>query len=130
MRHAALALSLLLAATPAFAADAPAPERKMLLTEPVAGAPDKQVVMVDVTWAPGSALGMHTHPGDEYSTVVAGELKIHAESGEWRTVKTGDSFHNNPGVVHEARNDGTVPARTIQTYVVAKDQPVTAMQKK
>jgi quercetin dioxygenase-like cupin family protein len=131
MRRSGIALALLLSAValPAYAADAPAPERKVLMTEPLTGSPDKQVVLVDVTWPPGSALGWHTHPGDEYATVVAGEFKLRSEGGAWKTYKTGESFHNNAGVVHEAKNDGTVPARTIQTYVVAKDQPVATMKK-
>lgn len=118
------------AAQPAFAADAPAAQPTRLLTEPLTGSPDKQVVMLDVTWPPGSALGPHTHPGDEYGTLISGELMVRNVDGAWRTLKAGESFHNNVGVVHEAKNESNQPARTIQTYVIQAGQPVTTLQKK
>lgn len=133
MRHvlpkllAAVLLSAV--AAPAFAADMPAPDRKVLSTLPLSGAADKQVVLVEVNWPVGSGLGLHTHPGDEYAFVVAGEFKLRGENGEWKTYKTGDTFHNPAGFMHEGKNDGTVPARTLQTYVVAKDQPLATMKK-
>ncbi|MDB5368266.1 MAG: cupin protein [Rhodospirillales bacterium] len=132
MRRSQFALMLLLSAVtlPAYAADAPAPQPTRLLTEPLTGLPDKQVVMVDVTWGPDAALGPHTHPGDEYGTVISGEFTVRTADGAWRTLKAGESFHNNAGVVHEGKNDGKEPARTIQTYVVEAGQPLTTMQKK
>jgi hypothetical protein len=37
----------------------------------------------------------------------------------------GQSYHNEPGVVHEANNKGSVPAKTFNVFVVEKGTPVT-----
>ena len=41
-----------------------------LLKGPVTGDPNKETVMIRVDWPPNVSTGRHTHPGDEYGTVL------------------------------------------------------------
>ena len=47
--------------------DAPAgqPQRNILETHQQSGVPDKQILLGTAQLPPGSAIGFHTHPGDE-----------------------------------------------------------------
>jgi quercetin dioxygenase-like cupin family protein len=112
---------------PVSAQDAPKPiiKQMFLHNEPVSGVPDREAFMALVEFPPGSSTGRHIHPGDEYATVLSGELQLNVQGQPPRLVKAGDSYHNLQGVVHETRNVGTVPARTIATFIVEKGKPLT-----
>src|SRR3954468_23543491 len=75
-----------------------------LLKGPVTGDPNKETVMIRVDWPPNVSTGRHTHPGDEYGTVLEGTLISQDEGGEWKTYNAGESYHKVPG--GRARNEG------------------------
>ncbi len=68
------------------------------------GAPDKVFVMATAEWVPGAATGRHTHPGDEYGTVVDGTVMTRQGEGEWRTVEAGQNYYVPAGIIHETKN--------------------------
>lgn len=111
--------------TVARAQEAPKLKLTPLQKEALTGQPDKEVVTVIVEWPPGSGTGLHTHPGDEYTTVLEGEVVGRKEGGEAKVYSAGQSYHNEPGVVHEATNKGSAPAKTFNVFVVEKGKPVT-----
>ena len=96
-----------------------------LQKEALTGQADKEVLTVIVEWPPGSGTGLHTHPGDEYTTVLEGEVVGRKEGSEAKTYAAGQSYHNEPGVVHEANNKASAPAKTFNVFVVEKGKPVT-----
>ncbi|WP_051380671.1 cupin domain-containing protein [Bradyrhizobium sp. WSM1743] len=96
-----------------------------LQKEPLTGQPNKEVLSLIVERPPGSGTGLHTHPGDEYTTVLEGEVVGRKEGSEAKTYTAGRSYHNEPGVVHEANNKASAPARTFNVFVVEKEKPVT-----
>ncbi|WGD54720.1 cupin domain-containing protein [Bradyrhizobium sp. CB1650] len=103
-----------------------APKLKIipLQKEPLTGQAEKEVISVIVEWPPGSGTGLHTHPGDEYTTVLEGEVVGGKEGAEAKTYTAGQSYHNEPGVVHEATNKGSAPAKTFNVFVVDKGKPL------
>jgi quercetin dioxygenase-like cupin family protein len=115
-------LSLLLSPTHA---QAPGITAKPLLHTSVSGEDAKEAVILSIEFAPGSTTGRHTHPGDEYATVLAGSLELRIDGQEPRRVKAGEAYHNARGIVHETRNVGNLPARTIATFIVDKGKPIT-----
>jgi quercetin dioxygenase-like cupin family protein len=124
---AALALGTMLSVVPhGDAADAPpAPQINVTLhNEPVSGVSDREAFMATIVFPPGATTGRHVHPGDEFATVLEGELQLNVEGQPPRIVKAGDSYHNLQGVVHETKNLGTVPARTVATFVIEKGKPL------
>jgi quercetin dioxygenase-like cupin family protein len=106
-------------------AQAPGITAKPLLHTNVSGDGTKEAVILSIEFAPGSTTGRHTHPGDEYATVLEGSLELRIEGQEPRRVQAGEAYHNARGIVHETRNAGTVPARTIATFIVDKGKPIT-----
>lgn len=94
-----------------------------LLKSSVSGDPNKEAVMISVEWPPNATTGRHTHPGDEYATVLEGELLTRADGGEWRTIGAGQSYHQVAGVVHETKA-GEKPAKSIGVLVVEKGKPL------
>lgn len=73
---------------------------------------------------PGGSTGWHTHPGTETSIVTAGEITlVRGDDCEPETVAAGDAVFIADQVPHLARNDGTVPAEIVVTYLLAPGAP-------
>lgn len=97
---------------------------KSLLRTTVSGDDTKEAVIATVEFAPGGTTGRHTHPGDEYATVLEGTLELRVEGHEPRRVSAGEAYHHAKGVIHETRNVGEVPARVVSTFVIEKGKPI------
>ena len=106
------------------AQEAPKLKATPLQKAPLTGQSDKEVLTIIVEWPPGSGTGLQTHPGDEYTTVLEGEVVGRKEGSEAKTYTAGQSYHNEPGVVHEANNKGSTPAKTFNVFVIEKGKPV------
>ena len=99
---------------------------KPLLRSTVSGDESKESIIRTVEFAAGASTGRHSHPGDEYATVLEGTLEVRLEGQEPHRVPAGQSYHNPRGVIHETRNVGDVTARTVATFIVDKGKPLTA----
>ena len=113
------------------AQQAPAPPYKVtpLVSAPLSSDPSRETVVVRVDWPANVSTPWHTHPGDEYGTVLEGSLITQRESEEAKTVVAGQSYHHPAGVVHIART-GDQPATSINIFVVEKGKPFLAPVKK
>jgi quercetin dioxygenase-like cupin family protein len=70
-----------------------------------------QLVVMDVTLAPGGGHAFHRHPGqEEMILVVEGRITQYLEQ-ESRTLDPGDSVFVPEGAVHASFNDGEETAR-------------------
>jgi quercetin dioxygenase-like cupin family protein len=96
---------------------------------PVTGVPDKVFVLLTTDFPPGVGTGRHTHPGDEYGTMMEGSVLTRQEGGEWKTVNAGQSYYVPANIIHETKNVGTVAAKAVNAFVLEKDKPrVTPVQ--
>lgn len=123
-----IALAAIVFATPSFAADAPKPAVTPILDESYSEDASKHAVVATAEWPVGADTGWHTHPGDEYATVLQGTVAIITKANgaqSMRTYKTGEAYHNVKGVVHDARNVGDGPARTLIVMIADKGKPLT-----
>lgn len=69
---------------------------------------------------PGGTTGWHIHPGTEMSIVESGSVTLLREDDcEGATFTAGDAVFVPDGQAHLARNDGTVPAELVVTYLLA-----------
>jgi quercetin dioxygenase-like cupin family protein len=98
-----------------------------LLKSSVNGDDTKEATVISMEIAPGAGIPRHTHPGDEYATVVEGLVEVRVAGQEPKRFTAGQAYHNPRGVVHEARNVGDGFARLIITFVVDKNQPLTTL---
>jgi len=97
---------------------------KPLLRTTVTGDDAREVIVLTVEFAPGSSTGWHTHPGDEYATVLEGTLEIRGDGVATRTIAAGQAYHNPRGLVHETRNPGTRTVKLVTTFVIDKGASV------
>ena len=81
-------------------------------------------VMARAEFAPGAAAGRHSHPGEEIAYVLEGTISVEITGKPAVTLKAGDVFLVPAGVIHDAKNTGTTPAKVIATYVVEKGKPM------
>jgi len=86
--------------------------------------PGRHVVQARAEFEPGAAVGRHTHPGEEISYVLEGELTLEVDGQPARVVKAGEPIFIPAGTVHAARNAGGGKAVVFLTYVVEKGKPV------
>ena len=86
--------------------------------------PGREAVVARVEVAAGAHAGRHTHPGDEISYVLDGQVELLVDGQPPRTVKAGESFVVPAGVVHDASNTTTEPVRLVGVYVVEKGKPL------
>jgi len=118
--------ALTLIQAPLALAQVPGMSAKPLLTGPVSGDGTREATVLWIELAPGAAVPRHTHPGDEYATVVEGALELRVADQEPRRVIAGQSYHNPKGVPHETKNTGDGIARIVATFVVEKNLPMTS----
>ena len=101
------------------------PTLHLLADEPVSNDPAKHAVVATVDWPAGADTGRHTHPGDEYATVLEGTIEVTTDGKGAHVYKAGEAYHNARGAVHDTRNVGDGPAKTSAVFIVDKGVPTT-----
>jgi quercetin dioxygenase-like cupin family protein len=91
--------------------------------------PGREAIQVRVDLAPGVAFGKHTHPGEEVIYVLEGQLEYQIEDKPPVTLKAGDVLFIPAGMVHSARNPGSVTGSELATYIVEKGKPLLTLVK-
>jgi quercetin dioxygenase-like cupin family protein len=86
--------------------------------------PGREVVQVRVDIAPGVLAPNHSHPGEEVAYVIEGVLEYQLEGIPPVTLKAGESLFIPAGMIHSARNIGSVNAAELATYIVEKGKPL------
>jgi quercetin dioxygenase-like cupin family protein len=78
-----------------------------------------QLTVQSVTIAPGAVVPWHTHPGAENTVVIAGQVLLTVASAPCapRRLGPGQAFDIPAGMPHTARNEGSLAARLIVTYL-------------
>src|SRR6201996_7589807 len=106
-------------------AAAAAPVRNILEKHDQSGVPGKEIVIGQAALPKGSAIGFHTHPGDEAGYVVKGNLILKTQGQPDRMLKPGDSFFNPRGAVHSlAVAPGSEAGIAVSSWIVDKGQPL------
>jgi mannose-6-phosphate isomerase-like protein (cupin superfamily) len=71
----------------------------------------------------GVASGRHCHPGGpEVGYIVGGDVAMEFDDRLTLTLRAGNPFMILHGVIHNARNTGTVTTKMLSTYVVDETQ--------
>ena len=94
-------------------------------------APGKQLVVVALTIAPKQANQAaspgHRHPGSVYVYVTEGTARFGVEGEPVKVVKTGESFFEAPGALHNVMESAsaTEGAKAIAVMIVPDGAPLT-----
>ena len=105
------------------AAQPPGFVRVPLQTQDVCTA-GKAAVQVRGEFDPGFGTGRHTHPGEELTYILEGEIELRVDGEPPRVVRAGETFFLPAGVVHEGVNSGSSRTKVLATYIVEKGQPL------
>ena len=116
------------------------PERappKPLLTAPLADAPGKNLVVVELNFAPNPNPPStaehhgrgHHHPGSVFVYVTQGTVRLGVEGQPVQVVNTGGMFFEPVGAHHIVSENAsaTEPARAIAVMVVPEGAPLTTL---
>ncbi|MFI9228317.1 cupin domain-containing protein [Streptomyces rimosus] len=68
--------------------------------------------------------GRHSHPGVEVGYIVRGDVLMEFDDGPAQRLRTGDPFFIPSGMIHNARNVGTVRTMMLSTYVIDETKPL------
>ncbi|QNP75474.1 cupin domain-containing protein [Streptomyces roseirectus] len=68
--------------------------------------------------------GRHSHPGIEVGYIIRGDVLMVFDDRPPLRLRTGDPFFIPNGVIHNARNVGTVTTMMLSTYVVDETKPL------
>jgi quercetin dioxygenase-like cupin family protein len=134
MRHqnlskASCIAGLLLCPLLAGAAD-PAPPTEVvepLISKALAGAPEKELLMLTVQYLPGRASLPHRHDAQVFVYVLEGEVLMQVEGSPTVTLHTGQTFYEGPADVHvvSANASKTKSAKILVFMVKDKSAPAT-----
>lgn len=86
--------------------------------------PGKIAVQVRGEFDPGFGTGRHTHPGEELTYILEGEIEVRVDGQPSRIIKAGETFFLPAGVVHEGVNSSNTKVKVLATYIVDKGQPL------
>jgi len=86
--------------------------------------PGREAVVARVEIAPGASAGRHTHPGEEITYVMDGEVEVLVEGQPPVKYKAGEAFVIPNGAKHDARNSSQKPIHLAAVYLVEKGKPL------
>jgi quercetin dioxygenase-like cupin family protein len=97
-----------------------------LMTKDVAGAADKEVLMVAVEYGPGVSEAVHRHNAQAFVYVLEGSVVMQVKGGTPVTLHAGDTFYEGPDDIHlVGRNaSSTERARFVVVLIKKKGAPV------
>jgi len=84
--------------------------------------PGRVVVQARAEFDSGIAVGRHTHPGEEVSYLLEGQLELRVDGQPPKIIKAGEGFSIPAGVIHDATSMGKT--KVLATYIVEKGKPV------
>jgi quercetin dioxygenase-like cupin family protein len=79
--------------------------------------------MISVELAPGSSSGLHTHPGDEFGTVLEGIVMVKIGREDFKPVSAGQTFSAKQGTPMEVKNTSNQTAKVINILINEKGKP-------
>jgi quercetin dioxygenase-like cupin family protein len=104
-----------------------APTVAQLMMRDIAGIPDKEALMITVTYLPGGASLPHRHDAQVFVYVLEGAMTMQVDGSAPVTVGRGETFYEGPHDVHRvsANASQTEPAKILVFLIKDKGKPVT-----
>jgi len=115
-----IAVSLLLAAAPALAAEAPPVKVNPLMAQALANAPGQTLTAVTVNYPPGGKSAAHRHPGSVFVHVVSGKVRSQVSTnGPVKVYGPGETFFEPQGSSHMVSENASdsEPASILAVFV-------------
>ncbi|MGO9991150.1 MAG: cupin domain-containing protein [Steroidobacteraceae bacterium] len=96
-----------------------------LMARDIAGIPNKEVLMITVTYLPGGASLPHRHNAQVFVYVLEGAMTMQVDGSAPVTVGPGQTFYEGPHDVHRvsANASQTEPAKILVFMIKDKGKP-------
>ena len=120
------AISLLLLCLMTSTVAAQEPKVTTLMSKNLKDNPNKEVVMITVTYPPGGSSPVHRHHAQAFVYVLEGSLVMQVKGGKEVTLTPGQTFYEGPDDVHvKDRNASTTkPAKMLVVLIKDKGAPI------
>jgi quercetin dioxygenase-like cupin family protein len=106
-----------LAQTPAAGGDS---GRREVIKQALPGEPERELILLEVKYAPGGSSPPHMHANGVMAFVVSGAIASRVNDAPEQTYHAGDAWWEPPGAVHRvSRNASTTEAATLLAIYVA-----------
>lgn len=104
----------------------PAPTALTLMSHDLISGPDKEVLMLELSYPAGGASLPHRHDAQVFVYVLEGELSMQVQGGPVVTLRPGQTFYEAPADVHlvSGNASNTSAARFLVFMVKDKRKPV------
>ena len=102
---------------------------QQIVTQPLPDLPGREVRMLLIERAPGTASPPHRHPGHHtFGYVMEGTYEFAIDRGQPRLLKVGDTFYEPPTAVHStSRNPSTDQRVKLLVFMVADQKNPTTV---
>jgi len=102
---------------------------QQIVTQPLADVPGREVRVLVIERAPGTASPPHRHPGHHtFGYVMEGTYEFAIDRGQPRLLKAGDTFYEPPTAVHStSRNPSTDQRVKLLVFMVADQKNPTTV---
>jgi quercetin dioxygenase-like cupin family protein len=102
---------------------------QQIVTQPLADVPGREVRVLVIERAPGSASPPHRHPGHHtFGYVMEGTYEFAIDRGQARVLKAGDTFYEPPTAVHStSRNPSTDQRVKLLVFMIADQKNPTTV---
>jgi quercetin dioxygenase-like cupin family protein len=98
-------------------------KRREVIKQELPGEPPRDLILVEVTYPPGSGSPAHLHANGVMAFVISGSIASKVDDGPEQTFHAGDAWWEPPGAIHRvSRNPSSAePATLLAIYVAPKD---------
>ena len=100
----------------------PAASRRNVIKQELPGEPPRDLILVEVTYPPGTGSPPHLHANGVMAFVVSGAIASKIGEDPEQTFQAGDAWWEAPGAIHRvSRNaSATEPAKLLAIYVAPR----------
>jgi quercetin dioxygenase-like cupin family protein len=99
-----------------------APKRRDVIKQDLPGEPARELILLEVTYPPGTGSPAHLHANGVMAFVISGAIVSKVNDGPEQTFNAGGAWWEPPGAVHRvSRNaSATEPATLLAIYIAPK----------
>lgn len=90
--------------------------RRVVAKQTLPGEPPREIVLVEVTYPPGTGSPKHLHANGVMAYVVSGSIASQVDEGAERSYRAGESWWEPPGALHRVSRN---PSRTENAVLLA-----------
>lgn len=105
--------------------------RREVIRQQLPGDPERDLVLVEVNYRPGTGSPAHKHLNGVMAIVVAGSILSKVGNDSEKTYKAGEAWWEPPGAIHRVSRNAsdTAPATLLAIYIVPRGAGAAEMMK-